>query len=801
WNKRVGVLDELLTYDHNGNILTLQRNQNNRGLMIGTTSVTVNSAIEAVDNLTYSYTTNTNQMLSVEDAAPITTGKGIGDFKNGATITTEYTYNTDGSMTADKNKGIDSIKYNVLGKPYRIKYADGKLVTYVYDAAGNKLKMVAIVAGTTTTTDYVGGFVYTNNALSFFSSPEGRVVKNGSNYEYQYAIADHQGNTRVLFTGAPVVKQQVTASFETGAEASNFRNYPNTSGINVIASNNTTAGGTKSQHLNGGYMGMVGVSKDYHVYPGDSVKISAKARYDAPTTNASSLSTQFATVLLNAFGLQPPPGGEVGTRAAALNNWGITAAGGYANGTGNDGYINAYVNIIIFDKNYKLIEFKAVPVTSSSTPTLISTGYLVKEEGYAFLYISNEQPVETSVYFDDVTFMYKPTSIVQYNEYYPFGLQTANSWMRENNTGNNYLFNGGTELNTTTGVMDLFYRNYDPALGRMNQVDPMAGMYAAATPYNYAFNSPVVMNDPLGDDSKTNGKAYCSWCDRGAGSVGGYDPMTGRIMDNGTAGGSPTAGRGIYRESNGDLTIDFNQIGQYGGHWSSTGGYYDYTEAEAWGSALAHAKMFGINLNLNNPGIKESMLRMIRGVGSHISNIYQTAIRNNNTYASNGNTMSPSADPSMIALALYLRYMPSLNTTTPNPWYFAEAAYIDGGLNIVGFENDRGIYLVMVGQHIGEIIGYKEDGHGLGSDVTAQVEYGRVDYTGNKNDFDPESHLAGNRDKFYFGVLFVGFGISTSVVDKGTNMVWTTSLSLGLGASVLGPISTGVNTGKIRLNR
>ncbi|MFN8890537.1 MAG: hypothetical protein ACK5WF_23975, partial [Cyclobacteriaceae bacterium] len=267
-----------------------------------------------------------------------------------------------------------------------------------------------------------------------------------------------------MFTGAPIVKQQVTASFETGTEASNFRNYPNTSGINVIASNNTTAGGTKSQHLNGGYMGMVGVSKDYHVYPGDSVKISAKARYDAPTANASSLSSQFAKVLLNAYGLQPPPGGEVGTRAAALNSWGITAAGGYANGTGNDGYINAYVNIIIFDKNYKLVEFKAVPVTSSGTPTLISTGYLVKEEGYAFLYISNEQPVETSVYFDDVTFMYKPTSIIQYNEYYPFGLQTANSWTRENYTGNNYLFNGGTELNTTTGVMDLFYRNYDPAL-------------------------------------------------------------------------------------------------------------------------------------------------------------------------------------------------------------------------------------------------------------------------------------------------------------------------------------------------
>jgi RHS repeat-associated protein len=101
-----------------------------------------------------------------------------------------------------------------------------------------------------------------------------------------------------------------------------------------------------------------------------------------------------------------------------------------------------------------------------------------------------------------------PTNLVQYNEYYPFGLQTANSWTRENTIGNNFLANGGTELNTTTGLMDLHYRNYDPALGRMNQVDPMASKYASQTPYNYAFNAPTVMNDPMGDDPFFNREAW-----------------------------------------------------------------------------------------------------------------------------------------------------------------------------------------------------------------------------------------------------------------------------------------------------
>jgi len=90
-------------------------------------------------------------------------------------------------------------------------------------------------------------------------------------------------------------------------------------------------------------------------------------------------------------------------------------------------------------------------------------------------------------------------------EYYPFvpiasGMQTANSWTRDTATKNNFLSNGGTELNTTSQLYDLEYRNYEPALGRMNGVDPMANKYSSLTPYNYSFNNPVMFNDPSGAD-------------------------------------------------------------------------------------------------------------------------------------------------------------------------------------------------------------------------------------------------------------------------------------------------------------
>ena len=78
------------------------------------------------------------------------------------------------------------------------------------------------------------------------------------------------------------------------------------------------------------------------------------------------------------------------------------------------------------------------------------------------------------------------------------GLQTANSWTRDNTIGNNFLGNSATELNTLTQLYDLDYRNYDPILGRMHQVDPLADNYGSWSTYKYAYNSPVNWNDPSG---------------------------------------------------------------------------------------------------------------------------------------------------------------------------------------------------------------------------------------------------------------------------------------------------------------
>lgn len=497
WTREAGTLDESMTYDHNGNIKTLLRKRNLRG----NSGITITATPETIDNLTYTYANHRDRLTKVDDAATVAAG-----FINGSTAGTEYTYNTDGSMLRDLNKGITTdITYNFLGKPQVVNFTSGKKIEYIYDAAGTKLTMKTYQNTTLLScTNYAGSFVYegATPALSFFGSPEGRVVKNGSNFEYQYAIADHQGNTRVVFSSATPTPEAVTANME-AASNSGFQNYTNR--VNFDLFDHTDAGTTYtySQKLTGAASSQVGVAKSYKVYAGDKVKIEARAKYTLPSGTASNIAG-FAAALFNAFGVEAPAGGEVGTPSAALNTWGglvVAGDGGESSGP------LAFVNIIVFDKNYKFLDanWEAIDpgaYQDGATPVVdhdyMMREYTVKEEGYVFMFVSNENPTLVDVHFDDVVMTYTKGNVVQYNEYYPFGMQTANSWTRENTLGNNFLANSGTELNTTSSLYDLDYRNYDPVLGRMNQIDPLAAKYASLTPYNFSFNDPVTFTDPSG---------------------------------------------------------------------------------------------------------------------------------------------------------------------------------------------------------------------------------------------------------------------------------------------------------------
>ena len=100
------------------------------------------------------------------------------------------------------------------------------------------------------------------------------------------------------------------------------------------------------------------------------------------------------------------------------------------------------------------------------------------------------------------------TKIVEENNYYPFGLKHANynSYVPVNTY--NYKYNG-KELQREFGLnmYDYGARNYDPAIGRWMNMDPLAENHHENNPYMYANNNPVIFVDPDGKDFTLTGVA------------------------------------------------------------------------------------------------------------------------------------------------------------------------------------------------------------------------------------------------------------------------------------------------------
>ena len=183
-------------YDKNGNITNLtRRGQTNSGA----------TAFGNMDILAYTYQSNSNKLIKVLDTGNTTFG-----FKDGANTTTEYTYDANGNMLKDLNKGMTSnILYNHLNLPTQVTFATGN-ITYIYDATGVKLQKKVTESGQQDIiTKYAGNYVYqktgtATEVLQFFNTAEGYAeptISSGtvSKWNYVYQYKDHLGNIRLSY--------------------------------------------------------------------------------------------------------------------------------------------------------------------------------------------------------------------------------------------------------------------------------------------------------------------------------------------------------------------------------------------------------------------------------------------------------------------------------------------------------------------------------------------------------------------------------------------------------------------------
>lgn len=164
-----------ITYDKNGNILSLSRNLHNGGYQ----------------HLNYQYDEG-NKLIS---------NTGLTSY-NDYLDNSAYTYDANGNMISNTHKGIGSITYNYLNLPEQVIFTSGTTIEYDYDASGNKLRKRYITTTGTTTTDYLGRFQYVNSTLKFFGQPEGYVRYNTitSENQYIYNYTDHLGNIRASYS-------------------------------------------------------------------------------------------------------------------------------------------------------------------------------------------------------------------------------------------------------------------------------------------------------------------------------------------------------------------------------------------------------------------------------------------------------------------------------------------------------------------------------------------------------------------------------------------------------------------------
>ena len=384
-------------------------------------------------------------------------------------------------MKTDTNKYITYIEYNHLNLPTHIVFSGQQAsISYVYDATGTKLKKTVSGSGIPSkTTAYAGNYIYENEELQFFSTPEGYATPNSlGGFEYIYQHKDHLGNVRLSYTKNSDTSQEIvfTNSFE---NMNDWDNSENSFGRALTALDSSK----KKSGTYSGRIDPISDTNDYYV----------NCDLWTPVNNAEDTFYTFSAWMF--------------LEDVANNSAEIFLMTRKAGETGYPTGVHVSDNVTQTGQ-WVYIE-KSVNVPSD-----------VKE-----LNIRIDNNHEGKVWFDDVKITKGNAAqalIVEESNYYPFGLKHKgyNNVVSSNgnSTAQKFKYNG-VELEESLGLnlYEMDFRQYDPAIARFNGIDPVT--HWSMSTYTAFDNNPVYWADPSGADSQViedlNGNKWTVDCENG----------------------------------------------------------------------------------------------------------------------------------------------------------------------------------------------------------------------------------------------------------------------------------------------
>jgi RHS repeat-associated protein len=336
-----------------------------------------------------------------------------------------------------------------------------------------------------------------------------------SDYDYQYYLKDHLENIRTIFTANPKTDDRL-ATVEPARASQERKQFLRLDNARMVTSSlfdrtNANLSGT-AVRLNGSSNERYGLACSLAVMPGDVIDAEVWTKFVDPNTqNWTSALSSLISLIGSGSTTVVADGASYTTSTSSFPYASLQNTSG-SSGTGP----RAYLNWLVFDKNFNLL----TPQSGYLRMSDISREYgqdaaherlkipalRIKEQGFVYIYLSNEESVPLDVYFDDFKVTHKHSPVIRRSEYFPFGM-TISQQSRENTISSPLKFNGMKEDEAleTGWLWPEKFRTYEPTQARFQQADPVVKDHESL--YAWNTNNPVLYPDPLGADSAQRARA------------------------------------------------------------------------------------------------------------------------------------------------------------------------------------------------------------------------------------------------------------------------------------------------------